>query len=97
MPPSDGNGLQADQLQDVQGFMPGMSYYSVFELKPVLQAGGQPMYEVTGPFPTLGAATQVAARKPGSLIAVTLFLHQADAGIVVVGAGGKPVTRAPKG
>lgn len=69
-PPAAGQALQ---------LFPGVSFYQVLEASKVLGPNGDPTFAMVGPFADLAGASQYAATRPGSLITVTLVLHQAGA------------------
>ena len=71
MPAPEPNSTPVFQLY------PGVSYYMVLEPSTVLAADGSSTYAMTGPFADLASASYRAAKSPGSLISVTLILHQA--------------------
>lgn len=68
---TDHAGAAAFQLQ------PGVSYFQVLALSPIRAPNGDMQYAMAGPFLDLPSAEAFANTKPGSLITVTLVLHQA--------------------
>lgn len=61
-----------------QAFLqPGVSYFLVLVPSTVLAPNGDAQYGQAGPFMDLASANHFANTKPGSLISVTLILHQA--------------------
>lgn len=67
-PPAAGQALQ---------LFPGVSFYQVLEASKVLGPTGEPTFAMVGPFADLAGASHYASSRPGSLITVTLVLHQA--------------------
>lgn len=61
-----------------QAFLqPGVSYFQVLVPSTVLAPNGDTQYGMAGPWLDLPSANAFANTKPGSLITVTLVLHQA--------------------
>lgn len=58
---------------------PGASWFMVMVAPKILAANGAANYEMHGPFASMGQAAAYSAERPGSLITVTLVLHQAQA------------------
>lgn len=71
--------LQPKPADQAAGLFPGVSFYQVLEPSKILGPGGVLQFAMVGPFPTLLAADAYANTRPGSLITVTLVLHQAPA------------------
>jgi len=80
-PPPAGAGLQ---------LFPGVSFYQVLEPSKVLGPHGETSFAMVGPFADLAGASHYAATRPGSLITVTLVLHQAAAVPAAVASLKKP-------
>lgn len=72
---------QADQPPQARPFEPGDSFYQVLCLAPLVGPNGESGYQMWGPFPDLASANAFSNTKPGSLITVTLVLHQNAAAI----------------
>lgn len=62
-------------------FVPGDSYYMVLMMAALVGPNGESGYDMMGPFPDLASANAFSNTKPGSLITVTLVLHQNAAAI----------------
>lgn len=78
-----------DQAPQPKPFEPGDSYYQVLALAPLVGPNGETGYQMWGPFPDLASANTFSNTKPGSLITVTLVLHQNTAAVAPPPALGK--------
>lgn len=72
------------------GLAPGVSFFQVLEPAPLLAANGMAQYGMVGPFLDLARASAYANTKPGSLITVTLVLHQASAAPAIAATAVRP-------
>ncbi len=80
----------APQTQpEANPFFPGVSYYNVLQPSPIIGPGGVRQLAMHGPFQDLATASQYANARPGSMISVTLILHE-------IPAGPAPAAPAPK-
>lgn len=55
---------------------PGTVFYQVLELKPLLGPAGERQYEPIAACPDLETASYLAVQKAGSLITLTVVIHQ---------------------
>ena len=77
MKPMPAKGLNGAGAALAVGLVPGVSYFQVLEPSTLIGANGEQNYSMVGPFLDLARANQYSAGRPGSLITVTLILHQA--------------------